>query len=123
MDHVQPLHGAAEAIREFNHLSFPRPDQPPVLPYPGNAYDAIGAIKTLTQRLPQTFTQIGIALERLDNAGHLSAVHGTPFMHVTETQDLLRDAEDLAARLAAVLERAHSAVSPLSYSGPFEESE
>ncbi|MER5183572.1 hypothetical protein ABT009_35385 [Streptomyces sp. NPDC002896] len=123
MDPVQPLCGAAEAIRAFNHLTFPRPDQPPALPYPGNAYDAIGALKTLAQRLPQTFTQTGNALERLVTAGHLSAVHGTPVMHVTETQDLLRDAGDLAARLAAVLERAHSAVSPLSYSGPDDEPE
>src|SRR5690554_1650877 len=62
---TQLARDAAQAIRECNHLTCPRPDQTPALPYPANAYDAISALKTLAQRLPQASEQIGTALDVL----------------------------------------------------------
>ncbi|MEV7994683.1 hypothetical protein AB0O67_23005 [Streptomyces sp. NPDC086077] len=118
-DPAQSVRNAAEAVREFNHLTFPRADQTPALPYPGDAYDAISALKTLAQRLPQAIEQIGTALDVLTAAGHLGASDGEdPQRHVANVQGFLITAMEQAGGLAQCLDLAHSAVSPLTYSGP-----
>ncbi|MGW7083322.1 hypothetical protein ACWGH2_07445 [Streptomyces sp. NPDC054871] len=118
VDPVDLLRDAAEAIREFNHLTFPTRDNPSGLTYPPEAYRAIGAIKTLSQRLPQAFEQIERALSVLNERGHVSVDYGTPENHIVTASAALQEAHDHAHALAAALERAHTATSPLGYSGP-----
>ncbi|MEU2153799.1 hypothetical protein ABZ532_02010 [Streptomyces sp. NPDC019396] len=109
---------AAEAIREFNHRTLPRPGTPG-LTYPGEAYDAIAALKILAQRLPQAIEQIGTALDTLTTLGHLGSADGQdPARHVSNVQEFLITGMEQARGLAQCLDLAHSAVSPLTYSGP-----
>ncbi|MGW1286131.1 hypothetical protein ACWD4N_21090 [Streptomyces sp. NPDC002586] len=123
-DPAQLARDAAQAVREFNHLTFPRPDQTPALPYPGDAYDAIGALKTLAQRLPQAIEQIGTALDVLATIGHLGSADGEdPNRHVANVQEFLITAMEQASGLTQCLDLAHSAVSPLTYGGPDDEPE
>ncbi|MEU6221292.1 hypothetical protein ABZ845_27860 [Streptomyces sp. NPDC047022] len=118
-DPAQLVRDAAEAVREFNHLTFPRPDQTPALPYPGDAYDAIGALKTVAQRLPQAIEQIGTALDALASVGHLGSADGDdPNRLVACTQEFLITAMEQARGLAQCLDLAHSTTSTLTYSGP-----
>ncbi|MER6678103.1 hypothetical protein [Streptomyces sp. NPDC000983] len=110
---------AAEAVREFNHLTFPNSPQQPGLTCPGEAYDAVAALKTLAQRLPQAIEQIGTALDVLSALGHLGSADGNdPARHVAATQEFLSTAMESAGGLSQCLELAHSAVSPLTYNGP-----
>ncbi|MFE7012141.1 hypothetical protein ACFVAQ_16785 [Streptomyces sp. NPDC057651] len=110
---------AAEAIREFNHLTFPNSPTKPGLTYPGEAYDAIGALKILAQRLPQAMEQIGTALDVLGTNDHLgSAIGEDPARHVALVQEFLSTAMDCAGGLAQCLELAHSEAGPLLYTGP-----
>jgi hypothetical protein len=119
VDPTKVARDAAEAIREFNHLTFPNSKQSPGLTYPGEAYDAIAALKTLAQRLPQAIEQIGTALDTLTAIGHLGSADGLdPAQHVASTQGFLMTAMEKAGHLAECLDLAHSAVSPLTYSGP-----
>ncbi|MFF8866629.1 hypothetical protein ACF08B_31790 [Streptomyces sp. NPDC015139] len=118
-DPTQLARDAAQAVREFNHLTFPRPDQTPALPYPSSAYDAISGLKTLAQRLPQAIEQIGTALDRLSASGHLGSVdRQEPSRHVAHVQEFLIVAMEQARHLTETLELSHSAVSPLTYAGP-----
>ncbi|MFG2500038.1 hypothetical protein ACGFSB_17730 [Streptomyces sp. NPDC048441] len=68
---------AAEAIREFNHATYPRRDAASAIAYPGTAYHVIGAFVSLAQRLPQSLDQTAEALDAMDASGHLTADHGT----------------------------------------------
>ncbi|MFE3492852.1 hypothetical protein ACFXOS_07050 [Streptomyces sp. NPDC059175] len=118
-DPMQLARDAAQAVREFNHLTLPRTNQTPALPYPGDTYDAISALKTLAQRLPQAIEQIGTALDVLTTLGHLAATDGQdPNRHVANVQEFLITGMEQAHGLAQCLDLAHSAVSPLIYSGP-----
>ncbi|MEU6221113.1 hypothetical protein ABZ845_26930 [Streptomyces sp. NPDC047022] len=101
VDPTKIARDVAEAVREFNHLTFPRPDQ------------------TLAQRLPQAIEQIGTALDKLSAVGHLESADGEdPSRHVANVQEFLIVAMEQAGHLAETLELSHSAVSPLTYSGP-----
>ncbi|WP_328440573.1 hypothetical protein OHA71_32805 [Streptomyces sp. NBC_00444] len=114
---------AAEAVRSFNHATLFGRDGRPGLKYPITAYHVIGAFKALAERLPQSFDQTGMALADLLKAGYLAADYGTPTEHVAATWDALREAEHHATALAAALARAHSASSPLGYSGPIDDAD
>ncbi|MEV6755812.1 hypothetical protein [Streptomyces sp. NPDC051214] len=118
VDPVDLLRDAAEAIREFNHLTFPTRENPSGLAYPPEAYRAIGALKALSQRLPQAFEQIERALTVLNGRGYVSADYGTPENHIVTAGAALQESQDHAHALAAALEHAHTATSPLGYSGP-----
>lgn len=122
-DPVDLLRDAAEAIREFNHLTFPTRQNPGGLAYSPDAYRAIGALKTLSQRLPQAFEQIDRALSVLHGRGYVTADYGTPDHHIATASAALQDAHDHAHALAAALERAHTATSPLGYSGPITDTD
>ncbi|WP_055516102.1 hypothetical protein [Streptomyces ossamyceticus] len=114
---------AAEAVRAFNHATQRTRDRRPGIAYPGTVYRAIGAFGTLAHRLPQAFDQIGTALADLYTAGHLTADHGTPTEHALAVSEALREAETHATAMAEALERAHSASSPLGYSGPIDDTD
>ncbi|MFZ3596928.1 hypothetical protein [Streptomyces sp. BH104] len=121
-DRVQPARDAAEAVREFNHRTFPNSPQKPGLTYPSEAYDAIAALKILAQRLPQAIAQIVTALNALGELDHLGSSDGEdPARHVACSEQFLNTAMDCAGGLAQCLDLAHSAVSPLTYSGPDNE--
>ncbi|MEW2546562.1 hypothetical protein AB0910_12415 [Streptomyces sp. NPDC047002] len=111
---------AAEEIRAFNHATLPFHPRYDGIRYPGTAYRAIGALKTLAERLPQSFDQTSTALAELLTAGHLTADYATPTEHVAATRHALREAEQHATALAASLNQAHNASSPLGYQGPLD---
>lgn len=110
---------AAEAIRAFNHETLPNLTGP-AIDYPSTVCDVIGAFSTLAHRLPQALDHIAVALVDLDQAGYLTADHGTPTQHTTTAVTALREAERLAVALTEALERAHNASSPLGYDGPID---
>jgi hypothetical protein len=122
-DPVQYPRKAAEAVRAYNHVTLPTLNARFGLAYPGTVYQAIGAFTSLAHRLPQSFDQIGRALADLHKAGHLTADHGTPTEHADATSVALREAERHATAMAEALERAHSASSPLGYSGPVDDAD
>jgi hypothetical protein len=114
---------AAEAVHAFNHATQRTRDRRPGIAYPGTVYRAIGAFGTLAHRLPQAFDQIGTALADIHTAGHLTADHGTATEHALAVCEALREAEQHATAMAGALERAHSASSPLGYSGPIDDTD
>ncbi|WP_329349393.1 hypothetical protein OG226_17425 [Streptomyces sp. NBC_01261] len=122
-DPVQHPRKAAEAVRAFNHATRWASGGHPGIAYPGTVYRAVGAFATLAYRLPQAFDQIGTALADLHTAGHLTADHGTPTEHAMAVSEALREAEQHATAMAAALERAHNASSPLGYSGPIDDTD
>ncbi|MFE9685657.1 hypothetical protein [Streptomyces sp. NPDC006285] len=122
-DPVQHPRKAAEAVRAFNHATRWACGGRPGIAYPGTVYRAVGAFTTLAYRLPQAFDQIGTALADLHTAGHLTADHGTPTQHADAASVALREAEHHASAMAAALEHAHSAASPLGYSGPIDDTD
>lgn len=75
----------------------------------------MAALKQLTQRLPQTFTQLGGFLESQRAAGHLSADHDTPNEHTAVVHHALTDAATAAETLTSALDRAHNALAPLGH--------
>ncbi|MFF0790600.1 hypothetical protein [Streptomyces spiralis] len=122
-DPVQHPRKAAEAVRAFNRATLPARDGRPGIAYPGTVYRAIGAFTPLANRLPQSFDQIAMALADLHKAGHLTADHGTPAQHTAAACAALREAEQYAIAMTEALERAHSASSPLGYSGPIDDAD
>ena len=60
-------YAAAEAIRWLNHATI----DPGGYIYPADVYSAIGELQTLLQRLPQALNQAAVALEAMDDAGHV----------------------------------------------------
>ncbi|MFI1183439.1 hypothetical protein ACH4UT_28360 [Streptomyces sp. NPDC020799] len=113
---------AAEEIRKFNHATLIR-TAGGGLRYPGQAYHAVADLKALTQRLPQSFDQISTALANLSDHGHLTADFGQVEDHVAEARSALASAAMVAVTLSEFLDHAHSAVSPLGYSGPLPDTD
>lgn len=109
---------AADALRHFNHATIPHHSTPAAIAYPGTAYHVIGTFGTLARRLPQALYQTAEAIGTMDKSGYLTADHGLPAVHVVDTLTALRDAVDAANALTDALERAHSSMSPLGWSGP-----
>ncbi|ELP70825.1 hypothetical protein PV735_07975 [Streptomyces turgidiscabies] len=120
-DPVQHPRTAADAVRAFNHATLPTFGEGPQLAYPGTVYRALAAFTTLARGLPQAYDQIGTALARLHQTGHLTADHGTPTQHTDAVSIALREAEHHATAMTAALERAHSASAPLGYNGPIDD--
>ncbi|QKV92304.1 hypothetical protein HUT19_11545 [Streptomyces sp. NA02950] len=104
---------AAEAIRQLNHLTRPAGNG---LEYPGDAYSTVSNLKTLVQRLPQTFEQIFAFLADLHEGGNLRSDRGpNADDDVAAVKAALDWAADDARNLAETLDSAHSALSPISY--------
>lgn len=106
---------AAEAVRSLNHATQRIKGE---LTYPSDAYDVVASLKTLTQRLPQSFDQLSTFIERLGKTGNVTADYGDADEYIGETRSALASAALIAQTLADHLDRAHSALSPLGYSGP-----
>ncbi|MFE6889974.1 hypothetical protein [Streptomyces sp. NPDC057694] len=122
IDPVDLIRDAAEAVRTFNHRTFPGADRPGLVSVP-EAYRVLGALTALAERLPQSFEQIDHALNAHYRRGHVSADYGTPAQHIATATASLREAEDYARGLAAALNRAWSATNPLGHTGPLTDAD
>ncbi|MGW7658072.1 hypothetical protein ACWGMA_19455 [Streptomyces asiaticus] len=104
---------AAEAIRQLNHATRAEGNG---LEYPGDAYSTVANLKTLVQRLPQTFEQITAFLADLHDGGHLRSDRGpNADDDMASVKAALEWAADDARNLAECLDSAHSALSPIGY--------
>ncbi|MEU9498726.1 hypothetical protein [Streptomyces sp. NPDC048196] len=113
---------AAEAVRKFNHATLPTPrSRTGSLRYPGQAYSSVAAFKRMAQMLPQAFDQTSACLTRLHLDGTLTADHGMVEDHVFDARQALTEAAHCAAMLADALNRAHSALAPIGYSGEIDD--
>ncbi|QQC91396.1 hypothetical protein [Streptomyces alfalfae] len=113
---------AAEAVRKFNHATLPNArSRSGSLHYPGQAYSSVAAFKRMAQNLPQSFEQTSGFLTRLHLDGTLTADYGTVADHVSEAEAALAEVSRCADMLADALNRAHSALSPIGYSGEIED--
>ncbi|MDF4250451.1 hypothetical protein [Streptomyces sp. WMMB303] len=108
---------AADAVRNLNHATHANGSSKSCegLEYPGDAYAVLGALKELTQRLPQTCGQIGAFLETQHRDGHLTAGHGTTDEHLTALHAALINASAASAKLTNALSHAHSALGPIGH--------
>ncbi|MGD6753809.1 hypothetical protein [Streptomyces sp. BH105] len=106
---------AAEAVRSLNHATQLIKGE---LTYPSDAYDVVASLKMLTQRLPQSFDQLRTFMERLGKTGNVTADYGDADEHAGEARSALASAALIAQTLADHLDRAHSALAPLGWSGP-----
>lgn len=106
---------AAEAIRTLNHLTMGSG-----LRSPADVYTVLGALSTLAERLPQTFRQLTVVLERQLQDGVITIDGGTPFTGdpvgaiATLASALVDDATPAATALHAALDRAQRAISGAS---------
>ncbi|MFG2826344.1 hypothetical protein ACGFWI_02505 [Streptomyces sp. NPDC048434] len=113
---------AAESVRTFNHATLPTPrSRSGSLHHPGQAYSSVAAFKRMAQYLPQSFDQTSGFLTCLHLEGTLTADYGLVADHVSAATTALADASRCADMLADALNRAHSALSPLGYSGEIED--
>ncbi|WP_327269667.1 hypothetical protein OG233_22370 [Streptomyces sp. NBC_01218] len=108
---------AADAIRLFNHRTMPTQTGPGIA-HPGTIYRAIGDVQTLSRSLQQALDHIGMALRDLNDAGLLTADHGTTDDHTATAVAALEAAEQAGHLMTEALGRAHTATSPLGYGGP-----
>jgi hypothetical protein len=110
---AQQADAAAEAIRSLNHLTKGTGED---WQYPGDAYDAVGNLATMAQRLPQALEQIGRMIERLAAQDHIrSDKGGDGSGDVTAALIGLRAAKRDADALGSHLNAVHSALSPLAW--------
>lgn len=114
---AQLARDAAESIRSLNHYTQPLKGE---LTYPSEAYEAVGALVTLMQRLPQSYDQLSTFLERVGKTGAVTADYGTPDEHLAEARSALASAALIAQTLTEHLDRAHNALAPLGLDVPDE---
>jgi hypothetical protein len=84
---------------------------------PSDVDSVVAALEDLTHRLPQVIILTGKWLADQDAAGRIGDDRGggdTPHLAVAEVHYHLRDATDLATRIAGALNRAHQATSHLT---------
>jgi hypothetical protein len=106
---------AAEAVRSANHATL---SAGPALgwEFPSDAYDVIGNLLAMVQRLPQLLEQTGAHVQRLATADHVRSDRGgNGADEVAAALDAIGRASDDAVSMAAALDTAHSALSPLAY--------
>jgi hypothetical protein len=107
---------AAEAIRGLNHASMSAPRAE--LEYPADAYEVMGALSAMAQRLPQAIEQTQRFMDRLHDAGRLRHDSGAPALLAGDLI-ALRVATDDAVTMAGMLARAladvHSDLSAIAY--------
>ena len=109
---------AADAIKALNYATLPHEDYPG-LEFPSDVYDVIGSLKNAMQRMPQALEQCSLWLGEQNAAGKVGHDSGAdPGQDVGNTRYLLdTTAATMAAELAAVLNRAHSASAHLTGKG------
>ncbi|MGW2837119.1 hypothetical protein ACWCWD_04895 [Streptomyces sp. NPDC001493] len=108
---------AADVLHAFTRRTMPKQDGPGIA-YPGPIRRSIGSLTALTHSLQQAIDHLGIALGDLNDAGLLTADHGTPAEHTAAAIAALEAAERAAHLMAEALGRAHVATEPLGYDGP-----
>lgn len=103
---------AAEAIRALNHATLPGAG---TLTAPSDVYDVVGALATLTGRLPQVLSQLQTFLAREHAAGRVRIVDG---QHTSDPAAALLDigrwltcSSSYADALNKALDQAHAALS------------
>lgn len=112
---------AAEAIRGANHATA-HWTRSLGWEFPSDAYDVIGHLQALVQRLPQLLEQTGAHVQRLADAGHVRSDRGgSGAEDVAAALDAIGRASTDAVAMAAALDTAHGALSPLAYDGPAED--
>jgi hypothetical protein len=110
---------AAEAIRSANHATLTTPALG--WEFPSDAYDVVGRLLTMVQRLPQLLEQAGAHVQRLADTGYVRSDRGGDGAEeVAAALDALGRAGTDAVAMAAALGTAHGALSPLAYDGPME---
>ena len=104
---------AAEAIRGANHATL---SARPGWEFPADAYSVVGDLLAMVQRLPQLLEQTGVHVQRLADGGHVRSDRGgNGAAEVAAALDALSRASTDALAMAAALDTAHSALSPLAY--------
>lgn len=104
---------AAEAIRALNHATM---SGRPGWEFPADAYDVIGNLREMAQRLPQLLQQAETFLQRLADGDHIRSDRGgNGAAEVNAARDAIDRARDDALSMEAALDTAHSALSPLAY--------
>lgn len=103
---------AAEAIRALNYATLPAAG---TLTGPADVYDVVGALATLTGRLPQALSQLQSFLAGEHAAGRVRIVDGQhtsdPAAALADIQRWLTCAASAADSLRQALEQAHTALS------------
>jgi hypothetical protein len=107
---------AAEAVRNFNHVTLRAPGA--ALELPGDAYASVAGFKTAAQGLPQALAQLQRFLDALERREQLRHDSGSEDQ-LSAALGLFHHAADQAAaaaeQLANALNVAHSALSPIGY--------
>lgn len=110
---------AAEAIRALNYATLPAAG---TLSGPADVYDVVGALATLTARLPQALSQLQRFLDGEHTAGRVRITggphSGDPAAALVDIQRWLSCSSSRADALRQALEQAHAALS--SAAGPAE---
>jgi hypothetical protein len=108
---------AAEAVRTLNYATAPGKDG---LTYPGDAYELLGALWTLSQRLPQLCHQTVDYLRGEQDAGRLGETpngphHGDAGAAVGEATEALWRAVTAANDLTGAFKEAQAAIRAVEY--------
>jgi hypothetical protein len=103
---------AAEAIRALNHKLISGG-----LAYPADAYDTIGALRTLADRLPQSLGLIARWLGYEHDRCAITHDSGDAGEYILATADALGRAQEDAELLAAALDGAQQAAGGLKAAG------
>lgn len=100
---------AAEAIRQLNHKLIGAG-----LTYPADAYETIGNLRTLTDRLPQALGLIAKWLQQEHDRGTIAHDSGGDVSeYALAVVDALRRAQEDAELLATALDGAHQSAAGL----------
>lgn len=103
---------AAEAIRALNYATLPAAG---TVAGPADVYDVVGALATLTGRLPQALSQLQAFLAGEHAAGRVRIVDGPhtgePAAALAESDRWLTCAAAAADSLRHALEQAHTVLS------------
>jgi len=112
---AQLVNDAAEAIRSANHATL---SAGPALgwEFPSDAYDVVGNLLEMVQRLPQLLGQVEVFTQHLAEGDHIRSDRGgNGTTEVAAALDALSRASTDALSMTAALDTAHSALSPLAY--------
>lgn len=102
---------AGDLIRRFNHETITTGDG---WQYPPNAYDAIGSLAYLVRMLPQAIEQTMRPVQRTYEQNRVTVDGGgNAARAVAELREAVTEAVDIARDLSMVVDRMHSAASPL----------
>jgi hypothetical protein len=114
---------AADAVRAFNHRTGTQfdPDSESWW-YAGDAYDALGELGAIADRLAQSIQHVSGSVAQQMRAGEIGADHGGNYPDAAAAAEAvsvaLEHARQAAHRLSAAISEAHSATAVMHYTGP-----